>query len=250
MNTEIEKKGFPYAFRYRPNNEKTLDELENSYIYFSDQKSLNDPFDSSPILLQVTDKKEEFEKIFEKIYNSLPDNFTKEYLKKNFTSESLKDLIHNSIEPYVARFGIACFSYIPYNMLLWGNYAGNHKGICLQYNVQKDLEYFSGMRPVKYVENLEKIEFSPLSSHDNLIELFYRKHIYWDKELEIRLVKEKKGKLRFNKSALKNIILGYKVEDDFKNEIIKIVKIKYPDTGLYQVKNFTDTKTLNLKFLL
>jgi len=41
MLKEIEKAGKPYLFRYSPNNDFTLDEIENSYVYFQKRELLN-----------------------------------------------------------------------------------------------------------------------------------------------------------------------------------------------------------------
>ena len=51
MIDEIKKAGKPYVFRYRPNNEFTLEEINDSYIYFQKRELLNDPFDSAPDLI-------------------------------------------------------------------------------------------------------------------------------------------------------------------------------------------------------
>lgn len=53
----------PFAFRFRPDNKYTIDEVLNSYIYFQDPKKLNDPFDCDPRLMSITEDEEKLKKI-------------------------------------------------------------------------------------------------------------------------------------------------------------------------------------------
>lgn len=61
MKPELAKFGAPYAFRYRSNNGHTIDEIENNYIYFANRDQLNDPFDSSPAYISMSESKNELE---------------------------------------------------------------------------------------------------------------------------------------------------------------------------------------------
>ena len=51
-------------FRYRKANEFSLDELENSYIYFPSNKELNDPFDTNHKMLRFTNDIKELDKLY------------------------------------------------------------------------------------------------------------------------------------------------------------------------------------------
>lgn len=84
MTLEIEKSGPPYLFRYRSNSEFTIDELENNYIYFSDRNELNDPYDSIPNLINLTNDSEELKSFYNLILENINDSITKSYFSKNF----------------------------------------------------------------------------------------------------------------------------------------------------------------------
>ena len=43
MIEEIKRAGKPFVFRYRADNDYTLDEIERSYVYFQKRELLNDP---------------------------------------------------------------------------------------------------------------------------------------------------------------------------------------------------------------
>lgn len=52
----------------------------------------------------------------------------------------------------------------------------------------------------------------------------------------MRLIKSEPGKLSHNKEALRNIIIGYKADDEFIEKILAIVKSKQASQGVYLMK--------------
>ena len=73
MNNELKHIGIPYAFRYRPDNDYVLDEIQNHCIYFANKDQLNDPFDSSPSYLHLTPSKEELNLLKQEILKGTKD---------------------------------------------------------------------------------------------------------------------------------------------------------------------------------
>lgn len=245
MKEEIELAGPPYIFRYRPNNDFTLDELEDNYIYFSDIDSLNDPFDSNPKLIRLTENKEEWENFHRLMSNNIKEELTQSYFQRNFTSENLEKFVQENIERFIKRFGIACFSINPINLPLWGNYAGNYKGVCLQFNADLDTDFFSGLRIVQYENNLTQKEFKPFSNENDIIDLFYRKQENWHYEFEVRLIKNFQGKAQFKKEALRNVIFGYNTDIEYIEKASGIIKQNYPHAKAYQLKKPTEINTFS-----
>jgi len=245
MTFEIEKSGPPYLFRYRSNSEFTIDELENSYIYFSDRKELNDPYDSIPSLINLTNDLEELESSYNLILENINDSITKSYFTRKFSADNVKHLINESLEPYLNLFGIACFSINQLNLPLWANYSNNNKGICLQFNMDKDVNFFKNWRPVTYETDLKQTIFNPSTNQNGIMDVFYRKLKLWNNEYEIRLVKQKKGKIKFKKEALANVILGYNIEPNYKDKIIETVNKNYRYTNIFQMERPTELKTIS-----
>ncbi|MDP2160626.1 MAG: DUF2971 domain-containing protein [Flavobacterium sp.] len=244
MKQEIELVGPPHIFRYRPNNDYTLDELENNYIFFSDIDSLNDPFDSNPNLIKLTQNKKEWTNFYTHLNGNIKETLTNSYFQRKFTSESLEKFVQENIERFIKKFGIACFSINPINLPLWGNYAGNYKGVCLQFNADFDTNFFSGIRIVKYEKELVQKEFKPFSNEGDIIDLFYRKQENWHYEYEVRLIKNFKGKAQFKKEALRNVIFGYNTDSEYINKASEIIKRNYLHVKIYQLKKPTKINTL------
>ncbi|MFV8343467.1 hypothetical protein [Flavobacterium sp. XS2P39] len=229
-------------FRYRKANEFSLDELENSYIYFPSSNELNDPFDVSHNTLSLTKEDSEMEKLYNQILKESPNEITKAYVKKTYGNKHdiLRELVVNGIANYISTYGIACFSVTPIHVVLWTYYA-NHEGICIQYDTNRDESFFKGARRVDYVDNLGIINFEPITNPQVTNDIFYKKLNLWEKEFEIRLVKSGTGKHKVNPESVRSIILGLKAKDDFIDKVIDIVKRKYKHATLYQAEVMTDS---------
>tara|TARA_R110002050_G_scaffold271734_1_gene415318 strand:- start:458 stop:1201 length:744 start_codon:yes stop_codon:yes gene_type:complete len=223
MLKEIEKAGKPYVFRYRPDNDFTLDEIENSYIYFQKRELLNDPFDSTPDLIEL--KNIDFKKLF-KYFEIISGKKTREYLEKKLSSKELEKTARGSIPKFINKYGIACFSMIPgVNMPLLANYANNHKGLYLQYNIDFDLDFFKSLRIMNYQKELKKIPIELLANEKDIFEIFYLKEKNWAYEQELRLIKENFGKYNINKNALRNIVCGYNCSENYIEKVLKANKL-------------------------
>jgi len=246
MNGEINLSGPPYIFRFRQNSERTIDEIANNYIFFPDRDSLNDPFDSSPDLVYLTKNRE----ATIKFYQLVAKDITGEEVKEDFILEDnlnkFQELAHEKIKEFVLEFGVACFSMNLMNMPLWANYANDHQGVCLQFDSKIDKDFFTVMSPVVYEENLTKLEFSPITDESDMLKIFFRKAINWENEKEVRLLKGVKGKVNYNKKALRNVILGYNSDDRFIGEIVKAVNKNYQDVGVYKMDRPTKLNKLTL----
>lgn len=246
MSEEIKLAGKPYIFRFRQNSDRTIEEIEDKYIYFPDKDSLNDPFDSSPDLVFLTKSPEATSKLYQLVSDGITDNEVKKHFDSNYDLDRLQEFANKKVKDFVLDFGIACFSMYYMNLPLWANYANDHKGVCLQFNSNIDKDFFSVLGPVKYVENLTKLEFSPLIEKTDLGKIFYRKAISWSYEKEVRLLKGFKGKANYDKRALRNVILGYKSDNEFKDKIIEAINKNYEDVGVYKMEKPTKINTFTL----
>lgn len=240
MQTEI-KNSKDQLFRYRKANEFSLDELENSYIYFPSSGELNDPFDVSHNTLSLTKEDAEIEKIYNQILEDSPNELTRSYIKKTYENnlDILREFVIDGIKKYISTYGIACFTVTPIHVVLWAYYA-NHEGICIQYDTTRDKSFFKGARRVDYVENLEIMNFEPITNPHVTNDLFYKKLNIWEKEFEVRLVKSGTGKHKVNPESVRSIILGLQAKEDYISKVIDIVKRKYKHAKLYQAEVMTE----------
>ncbi|TVZ26768.1 Protein of unknown function (DUF2971) [Gillisia sp. Hel_I_86] len=241
MNNELKHIGIPYAFRYRPDNDYVLDEIQNHYIYFANRDQLNDPFDSSPNYLHLTPSKEELNLLKQEILKGTKDPLVYDYIKRKDGVEYVQKIATDKLGEFILSFGIACFSMHQINYNLWANYANNHKGLCLQYNIDYDLKFFHNLLPVFYVPELTKREFKPITQSNGIVDLLYHKLEDWSSEKELRLIKDRTGKIYHDRQALRNIIIGQKAEQGYIEKILSIVKNNYTNIGVYQMKKPKET---------
>ena len=229
-------------FRYRKANEFSLDELENSYIYFPSSSELNDPFDTSHNMLMLTSEDSEMEKLYNQLLIEAPNEITKAYIKKKYENKPniLRELVIEGTKNFISTYGIACFTVTPIHVVLWAYYA-NHEGICIQYDTTLDKSFFEGARRVEYVNNLEKINYEPITNPQASHDIFYKKLNLWDKEFEIRLVKSGTGKHKVNPESVRSIILGLHAKEEYIEKVIEIVKRKYKHATLYQAEVMTES---------
>lgn len=228
------KMGRPFVFRLRLPNENTISELENGYIWFSDRNSLNDPLDSNPEYVKISNNPNEQKLLYSTVANSILDEKTKGYFDENMSPKILKEFAQTKVEPFVSSFGIACFTMYPMNEDLWEIYAKNNSGLCLQFDISKDTTFFHNVLPIHYVPQILEREYNPISEPNHIIDLFYKKTVDWSYEKELRLLKGQIGRIPFKREALQSIIIGDQAEKDFIAQITKIVKEHYPKINIFQ----------------
>lgn len=229
------KMGIPYVFRFRPPNENTLSELKENYIWLSDRDSLNDELDSNPEFVKLSTDPSELKLLCDTVAENILDPRTKEYFDRNMTPENLQEFANTKIKPFVSSFGIACFSMYPMNEKLWEIYSEDNKGVCLHFDSSDDPTFFHNILPVHYVSEIKEREYSPISQPNHIIDLFYKKTEDWSYEKELRLLKDRAGRVKFKTSSLLNVLIGYAAEPDFIEQVVSAVKEHYNNVKVYQV---------------
>lgn len=229
------KMGIPYVFRFKPPNENTLSELQGKYIWFSDRDSLNDELDSNPEYVKLSTNPEELKLLYNTIAENILDPQVKKYFDENMTEEKLHEFAATKIKPFVSSFGIACFTMYPMNEKLWEIYSENNKGVCLHFNSSADTTFFHNILPIHYVSQIKEREYNAISQANQIIDLFYKKTENWSYEKELRLLKDKMGKISFNPSALLNVLIGCDAEPEFIEAVITIIKENYDNVKVFQV---------------
>ena len=175
-----------YLYKYFSLNDYSLDGLENDYIYLSNPKDFNDPFDCN----------------------------------RNLIAEKRKEL---SDWQYVERLnnisdiGIASFSENGMEPLLWSHYANSYHGFCLKFNVESLIDSQNDsvkLKRVIYSQAPEVIsQEHPFSSYYQ----YLLKLNNWSYEKEWRLLFQNpsnaENRFSFDKNCIEEISVGYKNMD-------------------------------------
>jgi len=140
-------------------------------------------------------------------------------------------------------FRVACFTTTPVSQLMWGGYANEHNGFCLEYTVNTDKEFddvLHNIRPVIYCKSRQSVTQALLESYDHnlslkaLSDIYFngalRKSIDWAYQNEWRLLlpPQEHGQKGFSKKffPITKVYLGNRMSKDRREEIIGICKRK------------------------
>lgn len=186
------KSGLPYKlYKYRSCSKRNISCLKNNKLWFSAREQLNDPYEGR---FAFND-----DEIIKSLFGNtvLPENIKKEILT----------LIKDRVLAYRDQYRICCFSADPTQTLMWSQYAEDHKGFCMEFQVLKDPHLFAPLIPIIYEQEMVKTDSNNVFSH-----LFQRKSNDWKHEKEIRIIGQQKYQ-RYIPESLSAIIFGDKTSD-------------------------------------
>ncbi len=240
-------------YKYRPANEHTLDILRNNELYFSFAEEFNDPFDCR-LKLVLPNNKEQWEAAVKK--RCFPEDFIREYMQGleaiNFDAEKFIQLYQKSTFSTITLY---CFSEIKDNILMWSHYSNSHRGICIGFETIIDQDSlciktddptlnnhtnpmyhrFLPVNKVKYQIKLPEPYNFLVGDHKHLYEFFKTKSIDWQYEQERRIAMSyheiNKRLIRYDRSALKEVIFGCKTSREFKQQVIRLINDEYTSKG-------------------
>ncbi len=221
-------------------NKQKIMTIQRGEIYLSPLKGFNDPFEGKSLFFQEG--------------NQMQRGFYNNFLKKTF--EGLGNNCH-----------VACFSNVEekyQSMPMWAYYANEHKGFCVEYEIQDDEK--THFFPVSYdqtriegtpiVANLmnnylnlfaqgesDKHNFNKMHACNYMLHMsFIRKHISWQHENEYRILLDKE----YFKLAPKKIYLGMNCSSEHEELFIKIMK-DLPQCELFKMKNASNDSNFFLE---
>lgn len=160
------------------------------------------------------------------------------------TSKNFADNV-NELRKHIALMRnstvVSCLSEKHDLILMWSHYANKHQGICMCYGVADLLNTRKILVPVWYrnekINPFEKTNDGTLGLNKRIKEIFIQKASEWGYEEEWRLIElveesncdrfkalEKDKGLEIKVVYPERIILGAKVTDELKKEVLRIAK--------------------------
>ena len=229
IDSELKKNlsGNNLLWRHRSNDVKSLDELENGYIYFNKPKEFNDPYDCSFGLLRAKICKENQIKYLQ-TKNQGGNRSERRALAKKIVREKGNEIFENADKETLENMGVASFTIDCFNLMMWSHYSNFHQGICLGFNKQIDKGYFASfhMNYLKFPEKYNPYEYDSTDMDDYkraMKHLVKTKTLYWENEKELRIIRPKFGKESFPVKSLEFFILGMKIKPDFQDKVLKAI---------------------------
>ncbi len=162
-------------------NVHTKNCVETQKVYFNDWEKLNDPMEG--------------------FYRYIPNQYDKN--------------IESILTETKQKYKIFCCSKYHRSILLWSHYADNHKGICLEIEIDEDLckEQNIFKLNVVYKKNLVQI-YPNKTTKDQAKNILKHKLSQWRYEDERRFFIEKDQPDFYKIGRIKSIILGIRCNDE------------------------------------
>lgn len=253
-------------FKYRAFNSCSIKNLKEDTVWAAHPNTFNDPYDchiSIDLLSTVID-----------YHEYIPDEFfPKDYLT-NLISGSLGPSIeeirsHANTDPvfqdllqavyeqelmYKDMHNVCCFSENNSSIPMWSHYSDNHRGFCIEYNINNcdDDELKDSMFPCVYQKSpFNATEIFMKAFPDKNLMSFYLatlvKSTDWEYEKEWRLVlmadKNKPTGRAFGMPKPVAIYLGSRITDENEAEIREICQSK--NIPLYKMKHSRELFEMN-----
>ncbi len=234
----------PKLYKYEAFSAQSLQNLKSQAIYFGSPLSFNDPYDCAthPKIAKPTSS--EIEKIRHHYLNNkqLPDTVRNGFEAASY--EQLAKLIYNSgvsattesIQQFLAKRGVSCFSEVNDDLLMWSHYGGRYKGYCLEFSTE--IEPFNRAREVTYTEQIPEISVSPYliaDEHDHVSDLFTVKSKSWSYEKEWRIFHQTAGtQYHYTSDALTGIYCDPDINSESLEIVCLIIAGQNPNVRLWE----------------
>lgn len=252
----ISSKGFLY--RYYCKSNFIFDVLRNKRLYFCLPTEYKDPFDCRP-LTSISYSRGDNKTWYRFLYclaKFQHPNKSESEIKKHADAAFSKNLHRErewlrAVDKYLMKrrssIRICCFTKSPRNMMMWANYANNHKGIVFQFRKSslndaatgqfrgKEVCYNLGALEVNdYLDSLEKGIQGDAMAMTRMI--YSTKSKEWEFEDEVRFfTKQTRRYVSFDEESLSGIIMGAKCSVSFRKIVSRAISRWKIKPKLYQV---------------
>lgn len=240
VETMVKEGSLPRAlFKYRSlSSINTYKIFINKELYFSAPKDFNDPFDCK-INAVISDE------------GGLAQSL-------GISNKDVKSAIangcdiNNTIDSVLNTKGICSFSKEKDNILMWSHYADSHRGICLEFDITKDYDFFVVPIIIKYKGEYPTVDVSETRGNVGK-ELLTTKYEGWQYEQEVRIYKEDHREYAFNPESLTAVYFGCKVEDSERKKLCEFIRgigcfghVKFYKGGMNETEYKIDFKQLGV----
>jgi len=214
-----------YILKFRKINERLIESLECSQIYFASPDELNDPFDC----------KVDIEKSLRRAISQSSDS-ARETLENILNNDEVITLF-KQFQKDIEAYGVFSGSHKPAleSSLMWSHYADNHRGICLVYAIPTGPNEFLKQNQIIGIQNVvygfnqltewfKKLPFNKdihNRAFEDMVKMFVKiKKTDWKYEDEVRMIRKSSGIVSIDKSYLQHVCFGLRASEDLIREIL------------------------------
>ena len=223
-----------FLYKYLPCNtpystQNLQDIIVGSVLRLSSPRDFNDPFElAAHFVVDATDeeKRARYETLIRDQTPHLGSRARQAHVDTLMaaTLEQLTPRLQQSLRNIRDSAGVYCFAGKARNRLMWGHYASNHRGVCLQFERVLDIRTFGHAVRVRYSPHLPTINWI-VGFQKGISDMLFAKDPCWDYEQESRIqIPGQAGHyLAFEPQALRRLIFGCKAETDFVDSVQELL---------------------------
>lgn len=216
-------------YKYCKYSENLLGTLAKNTVWLSSASKFNDIFDCKYRRAELSKEQLDELKILDSHRRS-NENYVPLICTNKSVDESLDNISNiefENIQEFIGLFGIMSLSEVPDSLLLWAHYGDNHSGICLEYDIPKELE--NALLPVNY-----STQYPMLSIYEFGIDIvkavdsiLSTKSMEWAYEKEWRYTKPNSANTEINNPFKPTaVIFGARVQSNQKDTIRAILNAR------------------------
>lgn len=241
-------------FRFSENEEHKREPeriICDSQLWCSDPRAFNDPFDCRPNLIMSTITVAEAVQRTEAMIQrrGLPADHPHAVTARDaaregkFGSPEMYEALRRGMQAAIDRSSVCCFNSVWDDPRMWAQYADDHKGYCLAFELDGNWPEDAVPMPVNYSEERPKIDLAVDTMEDRDAAWHYvegsifTKSIHWRGEQEVRVFRQETppGLLAFPPSALKAVYLGLQMRPENRERLIAAIKQRRQGIPAYQL---------------
>jgi hypothetical protein len=160
-----------------------------------------------------------------------------------FNSPELHDALRHGMQGAIHQSSVCCFNSIWDDPRMWAQYADDHRGYCLAFELAGDWPENAVPMPVRYSDTRPEIDLAVDTMEDRAAANRYidgsifTKSSHWQGERELRIFRHDvpPGLQAFPPSALKAVYLGLQIQLENRDRLIVAVRQREHAIPVYQL---------------
>ncbi len=214
-----------FLYQYRTLEGAGLTYLEQfllrNELYLGSPARFNDPFDAKVNVDFSRATAQDWRRLFMGGLKKAQPNLSYQKREKEVTrimktgrykDAASRNAFISHLQAEVDRLGIACFSEIPTNILMWSHYAASHTGVCVQFDHLNPNSLIATAQRVDYSDDYEPLRALLDDEVRQVEKVFLTKAGCWRYEREWRIIdiEQGVGVRKLPPSAVRGIVSVYR----------------------------------------
>jgi len=233
-----------YLYRYCPWNDRTKLLLMRNALYLPKASDFNDPFDCRMPICFKDNPDVNADLVWRRL--AVKDHAYIWLDSANADSHKYREY-KSQLDNAYPSLRLLCFSANKTSIPMWSHYAASHTGVCIRFRINT-VDLFTQVAMVKYSNKSPICNIKTCSEEDLLRATILWKAKCWSYEHEWRLVipNARNRYLHFPPQTLDGVIMGCRMDNEEKEELIRILIARNSTVTLYEAIQSEESFSLRI----